>query len=116
MPRSFPIGDNGISEAYSPETRLQYTPNTLNGQAIFQPERLSWMDGQLIGRSREPDLIVPLADCLEREYAITLPDGSQVLRTGLEAMLIIKAAFEVHYDEREAAELAAAAAGEEGAL
>ena len=93
-----------VSEAFSPETRLQYTPKTLQGQVIFQPERFTSIGGRQIARTPEPALILPLSECLQREYEVTLPDGTTTRFPGIVAMLIIQAAFDAHYNERAEAE------------
>jgi hypothetical protein len=90
------------SAAYSPETRLQYIPGTQQGQVIFGCERHTTLNGRTLERVREPDLILPLSECLQREYTITLPDGTQQTHAGLIVMLLVQQAFHEHYEAREA--------------
>lgn len=92
------------SEPFSTSTELQWLPGTLDGQAIFRPERVTTLDGQVIGRTREPDLVVPFADALHRLYPVMLPDGTAAELPGSVAMQILRAAFAHFYDARAASE------------
>jgi hypothetical protein len=98
------------SEPFSTSTELQWLPGTLDGQAIFRPERVTTLNGAVIGRTREPDLVVPFADALHRLYPVTLPDGTQTELPGMVAMQILRAAFAHFYDARAAAEAVEVAA------